>query len=246
MQLLYSGLKESKVEEKSWDKKTVQWVLANESKVKQFINNIGYKMRNSQIQKGCVEDIYHIVLVYFYKSKDYDVEKANSGDREVSIDGYIFACVRGCVLNYMTTEIGHEVKSITVKSDSDGEVIDVWNKVSDARAESEFSIVENDLYAVLKAYRYKQYRFGVDMYRVVLIRLLLSALDKPDSDYFQIMEIMDINIQNLKKAESKAASDDMMKEIVSCVIHMDVWKAIDIVKENVHCGSAIVDMIANK
>lgn len=246
MNLIYSGLIESKIEEKSWDKDTVKWVLANEKKVKQIINSVGYKMRHSSLQKGCVEDIYNLVLEYFYKSKDYDLEKANRGDKEVSIDGYVLSCVRGCVLNYMSNEIQNEMKLVYSNKGKDGDELDVLSTIKDSRSEKEYSLIENNLTTTLRAYRYKQYKFGVDMYKVLLIRLLLMALDKSDAEYIQTMEMMDINVQNLKKADRIANREDMMIELVSCVSHMDIWKAIDTLKENVHCGNTIVELISNR
>lgn len=242
--VIYSGLKETKEKEGGWDKKTIEYILNNEREVKNAINRMGFNIKHSNLNVGTVDDIYSRVLEYFYSSSDYEKDKAHVGEHEVTISEYVYKCIKCVVLNYMSKEMNES--SYIVNSyyrNSDGEEQNLMEMIRDEKSEESYDNIYN-LEETLKYWRFKQYKYGIDMYKILLIGLITTALGKEDL-YDKVLEILNIDTENIVKFESRALGDEMVKDITKCVVNIDIWKAIDTISKYVYCGREIVDIVSN-
>ena len=87
----------------SWDKRTIEYVIENRDKIIREIINSGKKCVSGAID---VDDLYQMVLLYFYGHRDYDfniaLERCQEEKEPASIEAYVSKCVECVVKNYYT------------------------------------------------------------------------------------------------------------------------------------------------
>lgn len=255
--MIYSGLLEESVGKNSWDKLTIAWINENEKKVKSYINKVGYCIKKSAMCSGDVDDILSLVVMNLYEKEDYIQSKAvGKNGYLISLEDYVLKITRDRTLRYMLEQIkenshranntyedkdGKEKNIIDQLGDKGEEDVD---QIGDSKAYQELNKQFYNLDELLELYEYKRYKYGIDLYTVLLVRLTTNVADR-DYLYDSMLELLGVDVKHMENVERKIHGDEMLMDIVKGITMLETWDAIDMLREHVPCGREIVDIIYN-
>ena len=210
--LTYSNMLEiPEVENNDWEKRTVQYILKNYNKVRKTVRFMGKGLSEYQI-----DDIMSDVVLYFKDAGDYDIERAYNEvtDTYLSLEGYISVGIKHCIQRYKTEVYGHEKNVVhsTVISE-DGEK-DIFDTIQDRSSLDEMNNIGYDLGSALKSIRCMRYRYGIDIYMLIYIRLLTK---NKSNMYFNILEALGISKRELAETERKLSRETDMQCLVKAI-----------------------------
>ena len=224
-----------------WEKETIAYVSDHKSKVYAQIRGIAKSIRK-HIQTTDVDDIYAEVLMYLYNCDDYNISKAierSSTNTIVSLEGYLNACIRCCVIRYCTNmykedkEIVHDV----VREDSDKE-LSLLDNIADTKSLDSMDTVLYDLKTLCRTSEPLRYKYGPDIYLVLYIRLLTME-QKAGNLYKDILNILGISKKELTNIERNAAEDELMVTFAKAINLSGVENAIKIIRPYIFSANKI-------
>ncbi len=244
--MIYCGLHEEDRCCNSWDKQTIYWINANEKKVKRLINSVGYGIKRRALCSGDVDDIFSDIRLKLYEKEDYIAEKAlGRNNYIITLEDYVMKVARDITMRTILKQIedSSSIHDMRYK-DKDGIEKDDFDKLEDKKTGKEFDKEVYKLKDMLKSYSFKRYKYGIDTYTLLMIRLLTTVCGK-DYLYKSSLELLGYDIEHLDRIEKKAFNDEMLLDIIKGITMMDTWDAIELLKQHIHCGQEIVDMIYN-
>ncbi|MBO5389802.1 MAG: hypothetical protein J6A59_17040 [Lachnospiraceae bacterium] len=243
--LVYSPLKEEEKQLAGWSKATIDYVIANKSKVHTSIRGIA-KSLNKIMQKTDVEDAYMDILNYLYQSDDYNISKAyersNNVGVIVSLEGYVHSCIKFCVIRYVTNSFNSE-KVIVRDSikDDDGKELSLFDTIPDAKSDG-FTEFGYQLDTICKAYESQRYQFGPDIFQIWFIRLQTMINNKNDS-YKDILAILGISKKDISIIEKEANVDGAMISIAKAITLIGIEEAVEIIRNYTYAADKIQRVI---
>lgn len=244
--MVYSGLLEENKCNSSWDKQTIYWITQNEKKVKGYINKVGYNIKRKALCSGDVDDIFSDVRLRLYEKEDYIESKAiGRNGYIITLEDYVLKITRDTTMRSILKQI-EESSNIanTIYEDKDGNKKDFIDLIGDERATKEFEREIYKLNDMLNSYEYKRYKYGIDTYTILLVRLVTNVSGK-DNLYQSSLELLGYDIEHLDKIERKAFNDEMLMDIIKSITVLDTWDAIEMLRQHIYCGQEIIDMIYN-
>lgn len=233
--LVYSPLKEEQVSD-GWQKQTVEHVCKHREKAMKTIRSIAKGMCKQSLQSQDVDDIYSEIILYLYKSDDYDLAKAverSSSGTMVSLEGYINTCIKYCVLRYLTNQRMVDKEKVADITSKEGKEVSIFDTLPDKSSEEDYDSVIYDLTQQCKAYECKRYKYGPDIYLVWYVRLLtLESGD--DETYRDALSILGIDKRELARLEKSMQEDDMMQEFAKAIANTGIDESLRILEEYIY------------
>lgn len=245
--LIYcSPMEESNEDVSGWNKTTVDYVSSHRSKIYSKIRGIAKNLRRHNLQLSDVEDIYEEVLMYLYKSDDYNISKAmerSSTNNIVSLEGYLNVCIKYCVVRYIT-EMYNEEKSRVPDTiyDDEGKSLSLFDTIPDTKTMDHNNLIY-DLEALCKSCEILRYKYGPDIYLVWYVRLL-TLRSENDRLYKDILSVLGISKRELANIEKYSADDDMLVSLAKAVDVVGVEEAINIIRPYVFSARQIDETIS--
>lgn len=246
--LVYAPLMEQSTEDCSgWSKETIAYITQkrNKRKIERQIRGIARGLRRN-IQATDVEDIFSEIVLYMYRSDDYNlnkaIERSNSGSI-VSLDGYINSCIKYCVIRYCANLNGRDRATVsdTVYSQDDDKEMSIFDTIPDSNSEITLDHLIYDLDTLCKSCECLRYRYGPDIYLVWYIRLL--TMDRQNSEiYNSILNILGISKFDLQNIE-RVNEDEVMISFAKAINLYGVDEAKRIIKPYVFSAQLIEDTV---
>lgn len=237
----------------SWDKRTIEYVIENRDKIIREIINSSKKCVSGAID---VDDLYQMVLLYFYGHRDYDfniaLERCQEEKEPASIEAYVSKCVECVVKNYYTNMKKRNSKIVNCEIEhEDGRttnLIDIYGYHEDDFAEKLYMF--DDLESACEMYESKRYFLGYDVFTLVYIQILKAKYDihgVAEDKIRNLYKVASININDTAK-ETDAQSEfrtTMALALSKCMFSekggfiAGCEKAISIVKKYVYGADKI-------
>ena len=212
--LTYGNMLEVENDDSSdWNKRTVRYILENYKKVKKMVRIMGKGLLEYQ-----VDDIMSDVAVYFKNANDYDIERAynESTDSYIPIEGYIAVGIKHCIQRYKTERYGNEKNVVHTinNNDEDSKERDVFDTIQDNSSLDEMNNIGYDLDTTLSAIRSMRYKYGIDIYMIIYIRLLTNSNSEK---YFKILEAIGVSKKELNDTEKKLSKEFDMQCLIKAI-----------------------------
>lgn len=243
--LVYYPLKEEDKQLAGWSKTTIDYVLANKTKVLTSIRGIA-KSFNKILQKADVEDVYMEILDYLYSCDDYNISKAYERSSNVgvivSLEGYVHSCVKFCVIRYVTNQFNAE-KPIVREfiKDDEGKELSLFDTIPDS-SETNYLDFCYSLESICKAYESQRYQYGPDLFQIWFIRLQTIINNKNDR-YKDILAILGISKKDISIIEKETDMDGAMISIAKAVTLIGVEEASDVIRKYTYSADKIQKVI---
>lgn len=242
---IYSPLKEaSEIESPSWDKETIEYVMANKNKVTAHIKRIAAAMTKRSFQKIDAEDVLSELFLYLYKYSDYDVvtaiERAKNGS-PANMERYILSCAKFCVRRHITESYNREKEHIRdtqiVLSEKEGNTVSILDTVEDRGATADYDQILLDLDECCRQYEGARYKYGSDFYLMLFLRML--TMGKPEEAYDSLLEVLDISKKELANTMKKMREEEAMVNIAKAINTISAERAISILGKYVFSANRI-------
>ncbi len=243
--LVYTPLMEDEQEKlKGWDKITINYLVENEKMIKKSISKSLGKRRMSSINSSDIDDIYSEVLLYLYEVDDYNISKAvvetDDGKKYIiPLEGYVFKSIEFCIKRYITKKFDREslIVNTEVRTPEDN-ILDILNTITDNKTDTDFEHVTVDLNQHCKECESIRYKYGVDIYQMWFIGLLVLD-NKLEDDYFDIMNILGISRRDLREISKQAYEDDTLLEFAIGINKHGVKESINILEQYVYSADQV-------
>lgn len=211
--LTYSNMVEvPDYDSNDWEKRTVQYIIKNYNKVRKTVRMMG-KGLLSEYQ---IDDIMSDVAIYFKEAGDYDIERAYNevADTYLSLEGYISVGIKHCIQRYNSENYRREKNLVcTTIMCEDGEK-DIFDTIQDVGSLNEINNIGYNLCDILKSIRCMRYKYGVDIYMLIYIRMITrNNVDM----YFSILEALGVNKRDLAETEKKLSSEPDMQYLIKAI-----------------------------
>ena len=226
-----------------WDKETIEYIQNNRQKVMRAIYGIARSMGRRRLQTTDIEDIYSQLLLYMYKTEDYDVLKATSGcgdGRVLSLEGYINSCIKYCILRHIQEE-GKEIRRRARNKVEDGRELELLDTVPDEEANELFDEILIDLKEYCDMCEHSRYKYGPDIFLVWYVRLL--TLGKREGLYEKVLEVLGIDRGELIKVEELSRKDGLMAGFAKAITTAGIDASINIIEDYVYSAARIREVI---
>lgn len=210
--LTYSNMVEvPDYDSNDWEKRTVQYIIKNYNKVKKMVRTMSKGMAEYQI-----DDIMSDVAMYFKNAGDYDIERAYNevADSYLSLEGYISVGIKHCIQRYNSDKYKREKILVcnTIMCE-DGEK-DIFDTIQDTESLSEINNIGYNLCSILKSIRCMRYRYGVDIYMLIYIRMITK---NRASMYFSILEALGVNKRDLTETEKRISKEPDIQYLIKAI-----------------------------
>ena len=239
---MYNGLMEEE-SNTGWSKDTVRYVMNHSSKIKRQIRSLARGYRKNGLQTADIEDIYTDLVLYLYKSSDYDIEKAESRSKSptgeiVSIEGYITSCTKCCVMRACKNlgEYDSIRVSDTVKSEDDND-LSIFDSIYDEKDNINIDHMIYDIKALCKSYEPIRYRFGPDLYLVWFVRLL-TANDKEGNTFKNVLEVLGISRREINQL-NKFNDESAMLSLARAINLYGIKKSLKEIRKYVYSANLV-------
>ena len=230
-----------------WDKQTVNYVIKNKSKIERMIRGYARSYRKNKLSSMDIEDIYEDILMYLHSHSDYDIGKAidrSSSGGIVSLEGYVGICTKYCVMRYCHDLASHEsgiVSEYSATNDEDKE-LDIFNTIPDSSSEITLDNFIYNIEEICRSCEPLRYRFGVDIYLMFYIKLLLGS--EANDKYYRILDVLGIEKKDLSKVD-KSAEDALILSIAKAVSMVSTEYAIEVIEGYVFSSDMVKNAILN-
>ncbi len=236
---------EEQIPSLAWEKDTLQYAINNKSRVVRVIRNAAKGMTN--LNSMDIEDIYSDVLEYLYKSDDYDVQKAieysNSGNM-VTLEGYVNSSIKYCVKRYITSTYRREKEIVRdVIVDDEGKEKEILDMVADEESTRIFNDIGYEVGLHIKSIEHKRYKFGVDIFLVLYVRLL--TMEEGEDKYRKILEVLGVSKKDLNELEKKIITDSDIRGAIKAISLSDIEEATSVLEKEVYGAKKIKEVIAS-
>lgn len=234
----YNMLEMPEKESNDWDKRTVQFIINNYNKVRKMVRVMAKGVPDYQI-----DDIMSDVVIYFKDADDYDIERAynESTDTYLSLEGYISVGIKHCIQRYKTDSYGHEkhlVHSTLITEDGEK---DLFDTIEDRSSLDRMDCIGYDLENAFNSVRCLRYKYGIDIYMVIYLRLLTGN----DSDlYFNVLEALGISKRELSDIQRKMSRELDMQYLIKTICLHDKEKVLQEIEKYVYGRQKIKEAVA--
>ena len=243
--LVYSPLMEEEQSVCGWGKQTIDYINDNRNKVIKTIRGVAKSISKQPLQTPDVEDIYSEILLYLYKSDDYNLSKAierSSSGSIVSLEGYINSCIKFCVIRYLTTAYKIDKDVMRESIDSDGKELSIFDTISDEQSTSEFDKIFFDLEQQCKSCEHIRYKYGPDIYLLWYVRILTMS-EGLNEVFKDILSILGVTKKELVGIEKKSADDEVMANFAKAISNWGVDKSIEVLERYVYSAPRVREVI---
>lgn len=241
--LVYTPLMEDEQEKiKGWEKTTVDYMIKNERQVRSYMGSLAGKKYSNFIDNTDVDDIYSESLMYFYEVDDYDINIAtehSKGDYIITLEDYIYSSIRFCIKRYITKKYNREVSLVNTEVTLNDEMVDLINILADKQSEIDFENATVDLDRHCKECEHLRYNYGIDIYEMWYVGLLVIYNELEEEVYTDIMSILGINKTGLKDVSIKAYEDETIHEFAMGISKHGIEESIDILEKYVYSAEQI-------
>jgi len=215
-----------------WEKQTIEYVIKNERKMLEHIRCLLAEHRIYQNIE--VEEVYSNLIHYLSQTSDYCIEKAQELSKNGSVftvEGYVKILAKYVVKRYVA-ERYKRYKKIYYSNNTNDEddEIDLISNIKDEKAHLIYDDIGYEIEEILKSYQYIRYRYGVDIFLLIYIRLLVSN----DTLYKNILEVFGINKKKLKEIEEFIRHDDEILTILKAIAFIEEQKAIECIEKYIY------------
>lgn len=245
--LIYSPLMEDDSESVTgWEKDTIRLCLDSKSKIYKQIRGAAKGLGKITLSHSDLEDIYEELLMYLYKSDDYNLNKAlerSRTDQMVTLEGYINTCIKYCVARHCTTSYKEDkiVLHDNGSTDDDGKEYSLLNNIPDTRPLDDMDTVMYDLENLCRTCEGQRYMGqDTDIYQVWFIKLLTEGM--PQDTYLRILDILDISKKELSSIRT-SDNDGMMAAFAHAIHICGTDRAKQIIRKYVFGAKQIEDTI---
>lgn len=241
--LVYAPLMEQSTEDCSgWSKETIAYIKEkkNKRKIERQIRGIAKGLRRN-IQSSDVDDIFSEVVLYMYRSDDYNISKAierSNSNSIVSIEGYINSCVKYCVIRYCANlnRRDRTVVSDRVYNGDDDKEVSLFDTIPDAKADITLDTMIYDLETICRSCECIRYRYGPDIFLVWYVRLL--TMDKKSKLYEEILDILGVNKFDLINIDN-SSEDEIMRSFAKAISLYGAEEAKRVIEPYVYSADLI-------
>lgn len=247
--LVYSPLMEDETENiTGWDKDTIRLCIDCKSKVHRQIRGAAKGLGKANLSHTDLEDIYEELLMYLYKSDDYNLNKAlerSKTDQMVTLEGYINTCIKYCVTRHCTSSYKEEKMVVhdTGMTDDDGKEYSLLGNIPDNRPVDDMETVMYDLDNICKTFEGQRYRGqDTDIYQIWFIKLLTEG--KPQGTYLKILDILDISKKELGMIRS-SDNEGIMSAFARAIRVCGTDRAREILRKYVYGAKQIEDVVTS-
>lgn len=242
--LVVDTFREAENQTDGWSKSTIDYINTNRAKVTRAIRSVARGLCKQNLQLADVDDIYSEILLYLYRSDDWNVEKAigSNSDTIVTLEGYINSCVKYCVMRYLTTQYNKDKTLIRDTVDDEGKELSIFDTISDDKATAGYDQVIYDFEQLCKANECMRYKYGPDIYLILYVRLL-TIENKKDDTYRDILSVLGVSKKDLYSIERKSSEDDMLLSLTKAVVNSGVEKAVQVLEKYVYSADKIKEVI---
>lgn len=248
-ELVYCPLMEEREDKQlaGWSKVTIDFALKNKERIQKSIRGM-IKNVNHQLNYHDVDDIYQNALQYLYRGYDYDIDKAyersSSKDAPVTIEGYVYTCIKYCVKRYSTESKRIEKHTIhDIYKDVNGKEASILDNVADRSTDQTFSRTNYVLNEICSDNEYKRYKFGIDLFTIFYIRLRLQIVHKEDK-FNSILNILNISNRDMQNMAEGMQKDGLDLEIAKAITQISLGEAIKIIGNYTYNVNRINELIA--
>ena len=245
--LVYSPLMEDESENVTgWEKDTVRLCMNCKSRIHKQIRGAAKGLGKITLSHSDLEDIYMELLMYLYKSDDYNLNKAlerSKTDQIVTLDGYINTCIKYCVARHCTTSYKEEkiVLHDNGSTDDDGKEFSLLNNIPDTKSLDDMDTVMYDLENLCKTFEGQRYMGqDTDIYQVWFVKLLTEGM--PQEIYLKILDILDVSKKELSSIRN-SDTDGLMASFAKATHICGTEKAKEIMRKYVYGAKQIEDAV---
>ena len=238
--IVYTGLLEEPKSKRGWEKQTVDYVIKHKTKVKAAIRSHGRSM-NQILSGDDLDDYYMELLMYLHNTHDYNlsiaVERANEkcGNKAISLEGYVFSCVKFVSLRCLTERINKNVNEIssTIK-DEDGEETSIFDTLIADKSDMGFDSVDYDFNKICK--------YNIDIFEIWFIRLLTNKYEKKEL-YNEILTILGIKRYEMINLQRNHSFNQAMLELAKAISICGQDRAIEVLRNYTYSADKIEKVV---
>lgn len=246
--IVYTGLLEEPESKRGWEKQTVDYAVKHKTKIKAAIRSHGRSM-NQILSGDDLEDYYMEVLMYLHNTHDYSISVAverasgNYGNKAISLEGYIFSCVKFVSLRCLTERINKSMNEIssTIK-DEDGEETSIFDTLIADKSDMGFDSVDYDFDKLCKYYEPYRYKYSIDLFEIWFIRLLTNKYEKKEL-YNEVLTILGIKRYEMINLQRNHSFNQAMLELARAISICGQDRAIEILKGYTYSADKIEKVV---
>lgn len=242
--LVYTPLMEEQ-SFKGWNKATIDYLIENEKMIKKSISKSLGKRKLLYINSSDIDDIYSEVFIYFYGVDDYNLSKADAITKDgreyiLPIEGYVFKSIEFCIKRFITDKYNREclIADNEIR-DSEDNILDLLNNVADNKTDLDFENATIDLNQHCKEYEGLRYNYGIDIFQVWYIRLLIMDKKLDSSCFDTMMNILGISKRELKALSIDVYEDEEMIEFARGINKHGIEESIEILEQYIYSAEQI-------
>ena len=245
-EILYCPLQGDDTDDvEGWEKRTIAYVMSHEQSVKRFIRGIGKMYGKSGLQTQDVDDVYSSVLERLYNNKDYDVyialESSKPGEL-LSFEGYVNGWIRNEIKRFIEEQYkwNSTYKGQSGVQTTDGESSKIFDDIVDKEVEVGVDSLEYSIEDVCRGIEPYRYKFGVDIYLLVYVRMLSN-----EEEFRTVLEALGIGKYDLDKFDYNL-EDSMIVALLKSIANSDKSYAIDVLEHYVYGYKTIREIFSQK
>lgn len=242
---LSSPLFEDDSVEKGWLKSTVVYLVENRERVYKTIRSMVKNMRGI-INSYDIDDMYQEIVEYMSVCEDYDICNAYSRRCDgniVGIEGYVHSCIKFCIKRYITKSYKIAKNHVdAVIRDDDGDETSLLDYMPDKQSYTQYSDRLLNIGEICKNNEEKRYEFGVDIFTMFYIGLVLEKIDKRHK-ITDIMKSINVIGKELDETRIRAERDGIAVEMARAITKTDIDTAINEIGNYVYGKKSIDKLI---
>lgn len=239
MNIGYCGVFDGEVDKCSWDKQTIDWAIANEKKIKNFVR--GQICRYSDSSYEDAEEIFQSLMLDLYKAEDFLVGGEQEGLAS-TVQNYVFKRAEYLVRTFKEKmcDVRRSRKDSQVK-DEDGEFIEIFDLIASENNDYE-GVIYSDVESFLIPLEPRRYEFGFDLFQMLYISVLGNRYNLNNEGCFKVLALLnDMDMTSVKEAYLKLRDDE---EIMSVVLAVNNCRDIKPLEQRVYAVEQIQNILA--
>lgn len=232
-EIAYSPLKDEAPSIEGWDKATVTYAVSHKRWVEATIRTAckSHTFGRRTLDRAEVEDIYSEVLNYLYRTKDYDLNCAQSQTDEgtfISVRSYVGKLIQAVTKRMLKIDKDNEDNLVRDIANEDGDELCIIDTCPDLKSAREMESSDLTLRELCESYEYLRYKNQADLFSVWYIRLKTQVAGKAGK-FTDILEAVGISKKNMDQLSK--SQNSLMRAMALAVTNTELEEAIDILSE---------------
>ena len=225
-----------------WDKETIHYLQKNEDSIKKYLYRYLRKKRADSVVDP--DDLIGELYMALYTGRDYELEKAIKEDGEIiPVEGYVKAWGGFVALKAISKAFSSE-KGISRPKRIGEEEYSPLDSVKDGTSVEQMDNIAYDLEDICEMCEPHRNRYGVDIYTLFYVRLMIGNESGSEEKYVRALEGLGIRKRDIEEFQESSRRDDHVLSIAKAVNKCGE-RSLSIIERYVYAADRIKNLVAS-